>query len=131
MKRILDCQSSDFRNMTREELLEAIAGSEGRTIACETIGSIMPMLGDITNAEFVAAMGADILLLNMFDVQKPHIQGLPKTEPENVIRKLKELNFSGEMIIEREISGPQQAEDIKRAVSYLKNILDSCNQPNQ
>jgi len=36
-------------------------------------------------------MGADILLLNMFDVQKPHIQGLPKTEPDLVIRKLKEL----------------------------------------
>ena len=91
MKRILDCQSSDFRNISREELLASIAGSEGRTIACETIGAIMPMLGDITNAEFAAAMGADILLLNVFDVQKPHIQGLPKTEPENVINKLKEL----------------------------------------
>ena len=91
MKRILDCQSSDFRDMSREDLLNAIAGSEGRTVACETIGAIMPMLGDITNAEFAAAMGADILLLNMFDVQKPHIQGLPKTEPENVIRKLKTL----------------------------------------
>ena len=91
MKRILDCQSSDFRTMNRQELLAAIAGSEGRTIACETIGSIMPMLGDITNAEFVAAMGADILLLNLFDVQNPQIQGLPKTDPENVIRKLKEL----------------------------------------
>ena len=91
MKRILDCQSSDFAAMSRDELLGAIAGSEGRTIACETIGAIMPMLGDITNAEFAAAMGADILLLNMFDVQKPHIQGLPKTEPDLVIRKLKEL----------------------------------------
>lgn len=91
MKRILDCQSSDFRSMSRQELLNAIAGSEGRTIACETIGSIMPMLGDITNAEFVSAMGADIILLNLFDVQKPCILGLPKTEPENVIRKLKEL----------------------------------------
>ena len=91
MKRILDCQSSDFRNISRHELLNAIAGSEGRTIACETIGSIMPMLGDITNAEFVAAMGADIILLNLFDVQNPHILGLPKTEPDNVIRKLKEL----------------------------------------
>jgi len=91
MKRILDCRSSDFRGMSRRELLEAIAGSEGRTIACETIGSIMPMLGDITNAEFVAAMGADIILLNLFDVQKPQILGLPKTEPEHVIRKLKEL----------------------------------------
>ena len=91
MKRILDCQSSDFAKMSRDELLAAIAGSEGRTISCETIGAIMPMLGDITNAEFAAAMGADILLLNMFDVQKPHIQGLPKTEPDLVIRKLKEL----------------------------------------
>ena len=91
MKRILDCHSSDFQAMNNRELLAAIAGSEGRTIACETIGSIMPMLGDITNAEFVAAMGADILLLNLFDVQNPRIQGLPKTEPENMIRKLKEL----------------------------------------
>ena len=91
MKRILDCQASDFENMTKAELLAAIAGAEGRTIACETIGAIMPMLGDITNAEFVAAMGADILLLNIFDVKNPAIRGLPKTEPENVIRKLKEL----------------------------------------
>ena len=91
MKRMLDCQGSDFRDISREDLLAAIAGAEGRTIACETIGSIMPMLGDITNAEFAAAMGADILLLNVFDVQNPAIRGLPKTEPENVIRKLKEL----------------------------------------
>ncbi len=91
MKRILDCQSSDFQDISREDLLAAIGAGEGRTIACETIGSITPMLGDITNAEFAAAMGADILLLNMFDVQKPCIQGLPKTEPENVIRKLKAL----------------------------------------
>jgi hypothetical protein len=91
MKRILDCQSSDFRNMSRQDLLSAIAGSEGRTIACETIGAIMPMLGDITNAEFAAAMGADILLLNLFDVQKPHIQGLPKCAPADTVRKLKEL----------------------------------------
>jgi hypothetical protein len=51
----------------------------------------MPMLGDITNAEFAAAMGADILLLNMFDVQNPKILGLPKTDPNQVIHKLKEL----------------------------------------
>ncbi len=91
MKRILDCHASDFLNITREELLHAIASGEGRTIACETIGSITPMLGDITNAEFVASMGADLLLLNMFDVQKPYIAGLPKTDPEETIHKLKEL----------------------------------------
>lgn len=91
MKRILDCRSSDFLRMSRQELLDAIAGSEGRTLACETIGAIMPMLGDVTNAEFAAAMGADLLLLNMFDVHKPVILGLPPTEPDQVIRKLKAL----------------------------------------
>ena len=49
------------------------------------------MLGDITNAEFAAAMGADLLLLNLFDVQNPVINALPKTEPMEVIHKLKEL----------------------------------------
>lgn len=42
MKRILDCRSSDFRNMTKDELLGAIAEGEGRTIACETIGPSCP-----------------------------------------------------------------------------------------
>lgn len=91
MKRILDCYHSDFSAMSPMQLLSAIAASEGRTIACETIGSIRPMLGDVTNAEFAAAMGADLLLLNIFDVQNPTIQGLPKVAPEDTIRKLKEL----------------------------------------
>ena len=91
MKRLLDCRGSDLRAMNKQELLASIAASEGRTVACETIGSIMPMLGDVTNAEFAAAMGADILLLNIFDVKAPLIRGLPKTEPGEVIRKLKEL----------------------------------------
>ena len=91
MKRFLDCNASDFEKMTKEELLESIAGSEGRVLVCETIGVIQPMLGDITNAEFVASMGADIILLNIFDVNKPVINALPKVEPDQVIRKLKEL----------------------------------------
>ena len=91
MKRILNCTASDFRSMGPRELLAAMADSEGRTLACETIGSLQPMLGDITNAEFAAAMGADLLLLNLFDVQNPVINALPKTAPTEVIHKLKEL----------------------------------------
>ena len=91
MKRILDCRASDFASMDKEALLASIAESEGRTIACETIGALQPMLGDVTNAEFAAVMGADILLLNLFDVQNPVIRGLPKTEPMDTIRTLKKL----------------------------------------
>ena len=91
MKRILDCKASDFLAANSRELLGAIAASEGRTVACETIGAIQPMLGEITNAEFAAAMGADILLLNMFDVMNPVIRGLPKCAPEDTVRMLKKL----------------------------------------
>ncbi len=90
-KRLLDCYSSDFSQFTREDLLESVVKSEGRVLACETIGTIRPMLGDVTNAEFVSAMGADIILLNMFDVKSPHIQGLPETPPMETVRMLKRL----------------------------------------
>ena len=91
MKRFLDCTASDFENMKKKELLEAISAREGRVLVCETIGILQPMLGDVTNAEFVASMGADMILLNMFDVNHPVIQGLPKTEDREVIRKIKQL----------------------------------------
>lgn len=91
MKRFLDCTASDFASMDKKSLLEAIAASEGRLLVCETIGTLQPMLGDVTNAEFAAAMGADIILLNMFDVDHPVIQGLPQTEAGDVVRKIKEL----------------------------------------
>ena len=91
MKRIIDCRSSDFLNMTRQDLLDSIANCEGRTICCETVGSYQPMLGDVTNAEFAAAMGADILLLNLFDCVDPQINGLPKCEPMERVRMLKKL----------------------------------------
>lgn len=90
-KRMLDCYASDFRNFTKQDLLESVAKSEGRIVACETIGTLNPMLGNVTNAEFAAAMGADILLLNMFDVGKPVVHGLPKTEDEKVVQEIKRL----------------------------------------
>lgn len=90
-KRMLDCYASDFRKFTKEDLLESVLKSEGRVIACETIGTLQPMLGNVTNAEFAAAMGADIILLNMFDVIKPVVNGLPETAPEDTIAQIKKL----------------------------------------
>lgn len=90
-KRLLNCTSSEIAGMTGKELAEAIAGSEGRVLVCETIGAVQPMLGDVTNAELAAAMGADMLILNLFDVKNPVINGLPDTAPENTIREVKRL----------------------------------------
>ena len=90
-KRLLDCYASDFARFTKADLLSSIQKSEGRVIACETIGTVPPLLGNVTNAEFAASMGADILLLNLFDVQHPVVQGLPETPPEETVRLLKKL----------------------------------------
>lgn len=95
-KRILDCTASDFKNFTKADYLSSIAGSEGRVLACECIGITMPVLTDVTNAELAASMGADVLLLNMFDVINPVIQALPKVEPKETVRELKRL--TGRMI---------------------------------
>ncbi len=68
---MLDCVASDLAGFTKADYLKSIAGSEGRVIACECIGLTMPILADVTNAEFAAAMGADILLLNEMWVHSP------------------------------------------------------------
>ncbi len=40
-----------------------------------------------------------------------------------LIRRLKEKGFTGPLTIEREISGPQQKEDIKKAIAILEPML--------
>ncbi len=90
-KRLLDATASELASYKKEALLESIVKSEGRVIAAECIGLTMPLLSDVTNAEFVSAMGADIVLLNMFDVKKPVIQALPSVEAGETVRELKRL----------------------------------------
>lgn len=91
MKRLLDCAASDFDEMDKYDLIAAISASEGRTLVSESIVNLMPMVTSVSNPELSAAMGADILLLNYFDVNNPQIAGLPKCNPAETIRLLKKL----------------------------------------
>lgn len=90
-KRLLDCTASELAAFSKKDLLESMAGCEGRVMVSETIGITQPLLNDVTNAEYAAALGADVLLLNMFDVQQPVVQALPKIAPEETVRELKRL----------------------------------------
>ena len=95
-KRILNMTAEEMTHATKKELIEAIAGSEGRVLASETIGITIPLLTDVTNAEFAASMGADLILLNMFDVQNPKIMALPEVAKEETVREVKRL--TGRMV---------------------------------
>lgn len=88
-KRLIDTTAGELSGYNKKDLLTAIAASEGRTLAAETIGTVTPMLVNITNAEFVASLGADLIMLNIFDVNNPVIQGLPQVPPEETIREVK------------------------------------------
>lgn len=90
-KRILNMTPTELTQLSKADLIEGIAASEGRVLASETIGITIPLLTDITNAEFAASMGADLILLNMFDVQDPKILALPDVEKRETVREIKRL----------------------------------------
>ena len=95
-KRYIDCSARELAAYHKKELLQSIADSEGRVLAVETIGTVTPMLVNITNAEFVTSLGADIIMLNIFDVDHPVINGLPEVAPEDTIHEVKRL--TGRMV---------------------------------
>lgn len=84
-------EASKIRELNAKQILEAIRLSEGRVMAAETVGAVQSLLYDISNAELAAAMSADILILNMYDVNEPVIKGLPEHKKPESIFVLKKL----------------------------------------
>ncbi len=49
--------------------------------------------------------------------------GKGKVDFPRIIARLKQLNYRGAVTIEREISGPQQVEDVRAAKAYLEKLI--------
>ncbi|MEN6300590.1 MAG: haloacid dehalogenase-like hydrolase [Anaerolineaceae bacterium] len=79
--RLIDCNPSDFQKMNAADLLQSIRASEGRCVMAEVIATAPPLIDKVSNVEMAAAFGADMVLLNLYDVNAPQIMGMPsKTE---------------------------------------------------
>ena len=98
VKRLISANASDVATFTKEELKQSIKASEGRVVLSENVVGEVPILGDVTTSELAKAFGADMILLNVFDVYRPYIAGMPENdslEPElfneNVVSDLKRL----------------------------------------
>ena len=91
MKRLLDCTASDFQKMNGQDLKQSIQACEGRVMLSETMTSVAPLYPSVTNAELASAFGADLLLLNLFDVFNPAVEGIECDQNGSVIQKVKEL----------------------------------------
>jgi len=85
---MLDLRPAQLVGLRGRELIESIRTSEGRTVACEVVCPVMPLLYDVTNAELAAAFGADMIILNLYDVSEPHIFAVKPENGETVIQKL-------------------------------------------
>lgn len=90
-KRLLDATARDLASYSRADKLAAIRGNEGRTIASEIIATAMPLIYDVSNPELAASQGADIVILNVFDVLNPSVQAIPADDPAEVVRTVKRL----------------------------------------
>ncbi|NEW62742.1 haloacid dehalogenase-like hydrolase [Granulicatella sp. zg-ZJ] len=89
MKRLISCYASDLKNISKEDLKIAISSSEGRTILAETVVTAAPLLEGVSNAEVMATFGADLIVLNEFDVYTQFINGFYPCE--NPIAEIKKL----------------------------------------
>jgi len=49
--------------------------------------------------------------------------GQGKVDFPRIIARLKQLNYQGAVTIEREVSGPQQIEDVRAAIVYLQGLI--------
>ncbi len=76
-KRLLDANASDFLAMTPRQIVEGIRLSEGRIVAAEVIAVAPPLIDKVSNPELAASMGADLILLNFYDVTASQVVGFP------------------------------------------------------
>lgn len=90
VKRLLSASSSELLKMNGQELAQSIKASEGRTVLSENV-VVQPAPDGLTMSEIAAAFGADLLLLNLFDVFDPQVCGLDVDDPNDTVKRLKEL----------------------------------------
>jgi len=88
-KRMLDIRPDEFKTFQAPEIINAIKAAEGRSLACEIVAPAPALFGDVSNAEIAAAFGADMLLLNMYDVDNPRLSAFEADKGETLVETLK------------------------------------------
>jgi hypothetical protein len=66
--------------MSIYELKQAITLAEGRTIMVETVVTSQLLLPEVSNPEVMNSLGLDLILLHLFNVMNPKVNGVGTTE---------------------------------------------------
>lgn len=96
-KRLLDTTARELATYGRDEVLASIRASEGRVLAAEVIAPAMAAVQDVSNPEVAAAMGADVIVLNLLDVRRPAVHAIEVAEAADVVREVKRL--TGRLVV--------------------------------
>lgn len=75
MKRIFELSRADVKKMSKNDILECIKTTEGRSVMAETVISCQSLVGGVSNPETASSFGADMITLNNFDINNPYIMG--------------------------------------------------------
>ncbi|MCY9804897.1 dihydrodipicolinate synthase [Vibrio scophthalmi] len=96
-KRIFDYTAEDFRLANREQLVQAIRQSEGRTLMVENVVALTPPIDMVSGPELAAAFGADMITLNCLDVFDPKIRILSE-DPDEFMTVEQVKKYTGRLV---------------------------------
>ncbi|WP_434998206.1 dihydrodipicolinate synthase [Vibrio scophthalmi] len=96
-KRIFDYTAEDFRLANREQLMQAIRQSEGRTLMVENVVALTPPIDMVSGPELAAAFGADMITLNCLDVFDPKIRILSE-DPDEFMTVEQVKKYTGRLV---------------------------------
>lgn len=121
MKRIFDLSQEEIFSFNRQQMMDTIKTSEGRTVMSETVISTMALLDGVSNPETARAFGADMVTLNTFDVFNPFIFGYDDSKANlfgDTLSKISGIQKS----IEANRNNPNYIRDFKKIVGRFLGL---------
>lgn len=92
VRRYISATAKEIEHFNKKELVESLKACEGRVILNECIASNDSIVNnEITNAEIAVGFGSDLIVLNIFDLNNPRVNGLKEPNGDHVIKELKSL----------------------------------------
>lgn len=82
-KRYLELTPSQLTHLTKQDFLDGIRASEGRVVGAYVCPLAPNYIEKVSNAELVAAFGADYITLEGYDPREVQFPGLPSKNPKD------------------------------------------------
>ena len=84
-KRYLELTPTQLTQLSKQDFLDGIRASEGRVVGAYVCPLAPNYIEKVSNAELVAAFGADYITLEGYDPREVQFPGLPSKNPEDDI----------------------------------------------